>query len=177
MALNVSFTAKSVAGVASDILFTDTSTGSDGTIVTRRIYTYIDTGALIVQKGTATDYELWDFADTTIRLNLLTKDRAVKLYVEWRNGADAVVYDYTINGIGFTEYNENFSYQLTKLLAANPLLFGDNNYRKNKSDLRDAIDSGNQALTQATSLYNAQRCYDIGTDLRLESKYFFNQNS
>jgi hypothetical protein len=177
MALSVSFTAESVAGVESDILFTDTSSGSDGTIVTRRIYVSTDTGEFLVEAGTTTDYELWDFADSSIQLNLLSKDYAVKITVEWRNGADEFVYDYTIDGIGFKEYNENFSYQLTQLLAGNPLLFNDNNYKNNKSDLRDAINSGDQALLQATSLYNAQRCYDIGTELRLKSQYFFNQNS
>jgi len=177
MALDVSFTAQSVAGVESDILFTDTSTGSDGTIVTRRIYVSTDTGEFLVEDGTTTDYELWDFADSTIQLDLLDKDYAVKITVEWRNGADVVVYDYTIDGTGFVEYNENFSYTLSQMLSGNPMLINDNNFRKHKSDLRDAIDSGNQALLQATSLYNAQRCYDVGTELRLNSQYYFNENS
>jgi len=171
-----SITAESVSGVASDILFTDLSP-NDGSVVTRRLYVSDDTGAFLVEEGSDLEYSVWDYADSTIQLDLLSKDYAVKIVCQWLDVNDDIVADYTIDGTGFVQYNENFSYQLTQLLAANPLLFGDNNYRKNKSDLRDAIDSGNQALTQATSLYNAQRCYDIGTELRLSSQYFFNQNS
>jgi hypothetical protein len=46
----------------------------------------------------------------------------------------------------FTLYNETFDYGLTTMLSANPLLINDNSFWGNKVKLREAIDSGNQAL-------------------------------
>lgn len=177
MALTASFTAQSVAGSNSKILFTDTSSGSDGTIVTRHIYAITDIRTFLVVSGTTTKYEVWDFADTTITLNLLSKDYALKLVAQWINGSGTIVKDYTIDAQGFTQYNENASFQLTQALTGNPLLINDNNFSQNKWALRDFIDSGNQAILQASDLYNAQRCYDAGTAIRLSSQYLFNQNS
>jgi hypothetical protein len=178
MALTVSFTAQSVAGEPSQILFTDTSTGSDGTITSRRIYLSDDNGDFLVEDGTTTEYEVWALPlATTITLDVLSKDYALKLVVQWLNGSNVVVYDYTIDAEGFTEYNEEADYGFTQLMAANPLLINDNNFWPNKNKLRTLIDSGNNAITRASDLYNAQRCYDAATDLVASSQYLFNGNA
>lgn len=178
MALSVSFTASSVAGEPSQILFTDTSTGSDGTITSRRIYVSDENDDFIVETDTSTEYEVWALPlATDITLDLLLQDMAVKIVVQWLNGSNVVVYDYTIDATGFTEYNEEADYGFTQLMAANPLLINDNNFWSNKNKLRTLIDSGNNAITRASDLYNAQRCYDAATELVASSQYLFNGNS
>ncbi len=78
---------------------------------------------------------------------------------------------------GFTEYNEQFDYNLSSMLAANPLLINDNAFRSNKTNLRLFIDSGNQAITNSSDIVSAQLCYDEGTKLRLSSIYYFNEST
>lgn len=178
MAFDASFTAQSVSGSNSNILFTDTSVGSDVLITQRRIYAVTDINTFLVESGSSLEYSEWPIpiADT-ITLNLLTKDYALKFVCEWLNVSNVVLYDYTIDAQGFTQYNENASFQLTQALTGNPMLINDNNFAQNKWALRDFIDSGNQAILQASDLYNAQRCYDAATEIRLSSRYLFNQNS
>jgi hypothetical protein len=178
MSFSASATAQSVSGSNSNILFTDTSTGSDVLIVSRRIYAITDVDSFLVESGSSLEYSVWALPlATTITLNLLTKDYGLKFVFEWLNVSGVAIYDYTIDAQGFTQYNENASFQLTQALSGNPLLINDNNFAQNKWALRDFIDSGNQAILQASDLYNAQRCYDAGTAIRLSSQYLFNQNS
>lgn len=177
MALTVSFTAESVAGSPESVLFTDTSGGSDGTITSRRIYLSDTNGDFIVESGSDLEYSEWDYADSTITLDLLTKDFACKCVVQWLNVSNVVVYDYTIDAIGFTEWNENFDYQTTQLITSNNKLTDDNNFWYNKAKIRTLINAGNNAITRDSDLYNAQLCYDAATELRLGSQYYFNGNS
>ena len=175
MALTPNFTATQIAGSPSEIVLTDTSTGSDGAITSRRVYVQQSNGEFLVQSGTSTEYEVWDYADSSITLDLLTKDVAVRITVQWLDVSNVVLYDKTIN-TAFTLYNETFDYGLTQLLAANPLLINDNSFWQNKAALRTDIDSGNNALELADDLVAAQSCYDKATELRLNSQYYYNGN-
>ena len=178
MALDVSFTAESVSGSPSDILFTDTSTGSDVLVTSRRIYISDTNGDFIVESGTSTEYEVWAIPlATPITLDLFTSDKAVKIVVEWLDVTNVVLYDYTIDAIGFTEFNEEFLYGQTQLMTANPLLINDNNFWNNYTKVRTLIDAGIKAILFASDLYNAQLCYDSATDIQDESQYYFNGNS
>lgn len=78
---------------------------------------------------------------------------------------------------GFTPYGEEFDYNLTTMLAANPLLINDNSFRRNKEDVRIFIDSGNQAILEATDIVSAQLCYDLENALRVSSIYYFNEST
>lgn len=176
MAFSPSFTAVQPEGEPSVITFADTSTGSDGAITQRRIYLRKPDATFLVPVGTDTDYVAWLLANTSINVDALDKDYALQLVVEWLDVLNNVRYSATLDR-GFTQYNESYDYGLTQLLTANPLLSDDNGFREHKSDLRDFIDSGNQALEQATDFYNAQRCYDLATGIRLSSQYLFNADN
>lgn len=178
MSFSSSFTAQSVSGTPSNILFTDTSTGTDGAIVNRRLYVATDIGTFLVVSGTTTEYNLWPLPlGTAISLNLLSKDYAVRITCQWVDVNGAILYDYTIDASGFTQYNETFDYSKTQQLQYNPLLINDNNFWSNKSKLRSLIDSGNNAILVASDLFSAQQCYDLATDIRLSGQYLFNSNS
>lgn len=179
MPLTVSFTAVSVAGSPESVLFTDTSTGTDVAAVSRRIYVSDTNGDFIVEAGTSTEYEVWAYPlATPITLDLFTTaDKAVKLVCQWLNVSNVVLYDYTIDAVGFTEWNEEFLYGQTQLMTANPLLINDNSFWSNYSKCRTLIDAGNKAILFAEDLYNAQLCYDQATEIRNESQYYFNGNA
>lgn len=175
MSLTANFTTSQTYGVPNSINFVDTSTGTDGTITSRRVYMKTSANTYLVEQGTTTTYEVWAYADSTITLSVLPKDYALEITVQWMAG-DTVVTS-KVYTLGFTLYNETFDYQLTQVLSGNPLVINDNNFFPNKSDLRVNIDGGNQAIFFATDLFSAQQCYDRATNLRLGSQYYFNANS
>jgi hypothetical protein len=177
MALTVDFSAENILGAPGDLLFTDLSTGTDGTITQRRIYIAKWDGSFLVIEGTATDYEVWSGfpGTTTITLeDILDKDYAVIVTVQWLTAGGTVVYD-KVRNYGFPEYNEEFDYSLTEMLSGNPLLINDQNFYTSKSDLRTDIDSGNKAIERWSDIYAAQQCYDRATQLRTNSQYYYNE--
>lgn len=179
MALSVNFTTAQTPGVPGNILFTDTSTGSDGDVTQRRIYIQPSNGTFLVEDGNSTDYSEWpDFpTDTEIELeDILSKDYGCRVVVQWLNVGGTILYDKT-KYIGFDCYNQDENYSLTQNVASNPLLMNDNNFWGNKSLLTELIDSGNKATERASDINACQQCYDAATAIRLKAQYLFNQNS
>ena len=179
MPLVASFSAAQTPGVPGTILLTDTSTGTDVAVTQRRVYIQTAAGDYLVEEGTTTEYEAWvDFPSTTelTLTDILDKDYGVRIVCQWLDVSDTVLYDKTLY-YGFTCYNEDFDYQLTQTVAGNPLLISDNNFWGNKSTLRGYIDSGNNAITRNSDTAAAQQCYDLATNMRINSQYFFNINS
>ena len=176
MPFNASFSTEQPVGQAAIITFTDTSSGTDGNITERRVYLRKADGTFLVPVGTTTDYIVWDYADSTISIDVLDKDYALSCVVQWLNTGGSVLYDSTVLS-GYTLWNSTFSYQLTQRLSGNPTLINDNNFFSEKSTLRENIDSGNQAIDLAADIFAAQQCYDIATEIRVNSQYYFNANS
>lgn len=172
-----SFTATQTVGEESTVTITAVVAGTDAAVTQRRVYLQTDTGEFLVPTGTSTDYVQWAIAASTIDIDALgTSDRALRIYVEWLNVSNVVLYD-SEQYVGLTLWNESFDYLTTQLIAANPLLVNDNNFWTNKSKLRTLIDAGNNAISFASDLYNAQQCYDAATELREDSQYLFNGNA
>jgi hypothetical protein len=176
MPFTPNFSASQTLGAPDSINLTDTSTGSDGAIVSRRVYFQTAANSYLVEDGTTTNYEVWNIASSTISFSLLDKDYALFVTVQWLNNVNTVLYT-KVYLLGFTMYNEEFDYQLTQVLSGNPLVMNDNNFFRNKSDLRVNIDGGGQAITFASDAYAAQQCYDRATNFRLNSPYFYNANA
>lgn len=176
MSFTPNFSTTQTSGNPGVINFSDISSGSDSLIVSRRIYLRKADGTFLVPSGTTTDYISWIYANSTISVNALTEDMALSITVEWLYNDSSIQYS-KIELSGFTQYNESFDYLLTQMLTANPLLINDNDFFSKKSLLRTFIDSGNNALLEASDQFAAQSCYKDATDLRLDSKYIFNVNS
>lgn len=172
MALTVDFDVTQPVGEPSEVTLEDTSTGSDGTITARRVYFNKYDGDGLVEEGTTTDYEDWPLAETTKTFDLLDKDYALNIIVQWLAGS-TVVYQKAKDS-GLTSYNEDFDYGLTQKLSGNPLLIDDNKFFYNKSLLRTEIDSGDQAILRAGDIAGAQQCYDRATAIRLNASSLFN---
>lgn len=176
MAFSPAFTATQVKGYPSQIVITDTSSGSDSNITSRRVYLKTKDNTFLVPSGTSTQYIVWSYANASITIDCLDKDYALYVTVEWLDVSNNILYD-VISLLGFTLYNETFDYTTSQLMVANPNLINDNDYITNKGFLRTYIDAGNQALTFASDQYTAQICYDLGTTLRVNSQYYFNSNA
>jgi len=162
------------SGTPSYLNFTDTSTGSDGTITTRRIYMLQADGTYLVPKGTTTDYVLWSIASATLSLNLLTQDTALSIKVDWVNSVGTVLYTKT-TAYGFSAFGETFYYGLTQneVPITNPNVALSTNYFQNKMLLRVYLDSAGQAVSFASDLYAAQVAYDSGTFLIQNANFNF----
>lgn len=171
MALTPNFSASQPSGEPSVIQLTDTSTGSDVAISARRVYLLGADGEYVVPTGTSTDYVVWPYADSSIDIDCLTQDAALSITVNWVNSGGATLYTKTIL-CGFTEYNEEFYYQLTQGQVGSNIQY-DTTYYQNKMQLRVLIDSGNQAISLGDDIYSAQDCYDQATYLRLNGNFYY----
>lgn len=170
------FSVSQTVGAATIVTITDDSTGSDVAITQRRVYLQKADGTFLVPDGTTTEYISWAYADDSVDIDALDKDYALEITVQWLNVSNAILYA-TDGYFGLTSHNEDFDYDLTTMLAANPLLINDNSFRKNKSDLRLFIDSGDNAITRSSDITAAQLCYDQGTAVRIGSEYYFNEST
>lgn len=171
------FTITQVAGSPANVVITSVTAGTDAAVTQRRVWVYDKDGNYIVPTGVSTQYNQWALATNPLTLDILEKDMALKFYVQWLDVNDVVLYDSTQSAVGLTLFAEQFDYEKTQLIAANSKLTQDNNYMSNKYLLRTYIDSGNQAISLASDLVNAQLCYDEATNLRVNAQYYFNENS
>lgn len=168
MALSPDFATTQTYGYPSRINFQDTSTGSDGAISARRIYLQDKAGNYIVEEGTTTNYEVWPYADSTITLDVLLKDYALNVRVDWVNSGGTVLYTKTVLTL-YALYVITFYINLTKYMSANRKLKDNANFYfnfikllcsiKQAQDavlLMDDISSAQAALTRAKNLIDNQ---------------------
>ena len=172
MPLVPNFTASQYSGTPSVITLTDTSTGSDVTIASRRVYLLQANGTFLVPAGTTTDYIVWDLVDTSIDLDVLSQDTALSITVQWMSGIQTVVTSKTIS-FAFTAYNETFYYGLTESQVANSNLSASTNWYQTKLVLRVELDSADQAITFASDIYSAQAALNRATYISTNQSYFF----
>ena len=166
------FTASQYSGTPSIITLTDTSTGSDVTIVSRRVYLLQANGTFLVPTGNQQLYILWDLVDPSIDIDVLSQDTALSITVQWMNAANAVVTSKTIS-FAFTAYNETFYYGLTESQVANSNLTASTNWYQTKLVLRVEIDSALQAITFASDIYSAQAALNRATFISTNQSFFF----
>ena len=173
MALTPNFTVSQSSGTPNIITAVDASSGSDSNITQRRIFLLKADGTYLVPTGTTTNYIQWAWANSTIALNVLTKDTALAITVQWLDINNTVLYTKTIS-FGFTAYNETFYYGLTQgeVPIVTPTMIN-TNYYQNKMQLRVFIDSGNQSISFASDIYSAQVAYDNATYLVTNANFNF----
>lgn len=176
MPLTPNFSTSQTVGEPSVITVTDTSTGSDAAIASRRVYLVDYEGNYVVEgSNTTTDYTPWPLAQTSIDIDCLTEDMALSVVVTWNNSAGVQLYT-TTQLTGFTLFNESFYYSLTQGQAAvsNPsFILQDTAYFYNKSRLRSLIDSGDQAISLGADITSAQACYDLATVMVNNQNIYF----
>lgn len=179
MAITANFTTSQVIGAPQNIVINDTSTGSDVSATSRRIYIRNAQGEYVTESGvtSAVAYTEWPLADgNSITLDILTADAALNItliYVDVSGGTVATETKLQ----GFTLYNESFYYTLSQDQALQsqppPMIIQDSNYYSNKLILRTQIDSGNNAIEFGADILTAQNCYDLATYMvQNEGDYF-----
>lgn len=138
------------------MVFTDTSTGSDGAITVRQILLYNSAGNLIVPAIA------WPIANASITISPLTADIALNVQANWNNVSGVPLYTKSQLYVA-TQYAEQFYYSLTQQQAAttNLNILNDFPYFENKSKLRTLIDSAVQAISVGADIFSSQFCISI----------------
>lgn len=178
MAISPSFLVSQFSGTPNIITITDTSTGVDTAVTSRRIYLLQSNGTYLVPNGTTTNYIVWPITDTNTRapltdsLNVLTQDTALSIRVDWLDSANIVLYTAS-NTFAFTAYNETFYYGLTESQVANPNLTASTNWYQTKLNLRVLIDSAEQSIAFASDIVSAQQSLNEATYISTNQAYFF----
>lgn len=172
MAFSPAFTVAQSAASPAYCTLTDSSSGSDGSITSRKIYITDYAGNPVVPSGTTTAYIVWPYADSTITLNLLTEDLAVQITVNWLDISNATLYTST-NEFCLAAFNQQKFYYLTQQLALNPATLQDSTFSKNLAAYWVAIIGAINAVELAADVANSQNLLNIATNyLNNEQIYF-----
>jgi hypothetical protein len=176
MSFTPNFSISQSQGSPNLITITDTSLGSDSSQEKAYVYFTKSNGQLLKAKNSNTLYvEIpcdgsGKFITTTI--DILDRDYALKVQVDWLDSADDVINTLTQVFL-FTQYSENFDYGLVTSMASQPSLVDDKIFLQNKSKVRLLIDSANQAIIYANDLNAAQFCLDEVYNFITNQSFYF----
>lgn len=171
MALSPAFTVSQSAIATNQFTVTDTSTGSDVTIVARRITVTNSAGNPLTGNGTV-NYDDWALIDVALTLTFLTEDIGADILVEWIdiNGNTVVSLD---NTYPLSEIGKQFFYYLLQAQGLKPGIVMDANYFTNLNVFWINIIAGDHAVTFGNDIAAAQNCYNRETEMRLKQNLFF----
>jgi hypothetical protein len=175
MAITPNFTRGQTYGLPNQINLVDTSTGSDTQSITqRRVYVYDKDGNYYVQIGTTTNYEEWgDYpATTTKTLNILTRDLACNVRVDWLDASNVVQQSVTILSV-FVLYSITYYIFLTKAQSSNNKLKDRANFYQNYIKLLVSIKEANDSITILSDISSSQAALNRAYSLISKPANFF----
>lgn len=173
MALTPNFSTSESLSDNNLVTFTDTSTGTDLTLTTRRIYVRLANGNYLTTSGesTASAYESWSYADSSIQLDLLTNSTTANVTVDWYAGA-TLTYTKTIL-CEWDLYDYLFAFELIQDQTANPGIIQDKNYYSNFFQFITNIWNSESAVTYGDDLYSSQAALDRNQNMINYSTLYF----
>ena len=172
MPLTQNFTCSQIIGAPSEIVFEDTSTGSDVAVTGRRIYLQTNLGTYLVPSGTTTSYIAWLLATNPFTVDVLDSDYSLTVKVDWIDVSNAVLYTKTLVYV-FQRFNIEFDYSLTYSEANGNASLNSANWLKGRMQLLLSIQDADNAITQASSITDSQAAIDRGTYIRLNPNVLY----
>jgi hypothetical protein len=172
MSFTQNFSVAQTALNPSLVIANDISTGVDAAIAQRRIYFKNSQGEYVVPVGTTTDYVEWVLVNNPINVDLLTKDQALEVRVDWLSAGGTVLYTLT-QKYCFSQYNKQFLYYLIQLQSLTFNVIQDTNYWGNVALLWTNIIGAINAVEIADDIYSSQVCLDRATFLASNQEKFF----
>lgn len=167
MAFAADFVASETSNV-SQILLTDTSTGSDAGLTGRTISLFQTNGSLLTGSTIP-----WAIADNTITLDVLNKDYSLQILVSWATSAPIGGSTYTKQKL-FTSTGNllAFNFYIIQQLTAQPDIVNNTDYMAALNRLEVEINNAQLAQTYGNQ-YLAQAALDRGYYLEQYQNYFF----
>jgi hypothetical protein len=173
MALNPNFTSTEDLYSNNLVTFNDTSTGTDGTITVRHISILLADGTYLVPTGTSTTYIVWDYANSSILLDLITKSTAGTVTVEWfADPSQAAIYTLT-KYEEWNLYDYVFLFGLLGNQTSKPIVVDDIGYWPNSWYMCTNIFQAENAITKMNDTYSAQAALDRNQELIDNQSKFF----
>lgn len=172
MSFTQNFSVAQTALNPSLVIANDISTGVDAAIAQRRIYFKNSQGEYVVPVGTTTDYVEWVLVNNPINVDLLTKDQALEVRVDWLSAGGTVLYTLT-QKYCFSQYNKQFLYYLIQLQSLTFNVIQDTNYWGNVALLWTNIIGAINAVEIADDIYASQVCLDRATYMASNQEKFF----
>jgi len=122
---------------------------------------------------TGQNYLYWPYASSTITYsNILTKDFALNVQVDWLSATGAVLYTKTILYV-FQRYNIEFDFSLTYSESVGLASLNSTNWLNGRMALRLAINDADNAITESASITDSQKACDRGTYIRLNPNILY----
>ena len=173
MALVASFTATESLANNNEITLNDTSTGSDGTITTRRVYIQLANGNWLTEAGESTTsaYEEWDYADSSIVLDVLTESTACTITVQWLAGS-TVVYTVT-EEYCFNLYDYLFMLQVLQGNTSSPNQIQDTAFYTHSIQFMVNLFNEENAITYAGDTYSSQNAMNQNNLMITNEGFYF----
>lgn len=173
MPLTPNFSVSQTAGDDATINVTDTSTGSDVTIVTRRLSFLTNSGTYLVPTGNVDpQWVSWALIDTTKSVSILNKNYALTVTVDWLDVSNAVVETKSLL-ICTSQSLEELAFNLLEQESEPTYVSYDNDYLMNALALRMNIDNANRAVDTWGNISVAQNCLDRGQAMLVNQAKLF----
>lgn len=173
MPLTVSFTTSQILGNPSVIIFTDTSTGTDVSVVSRRIYLQQYNAQYLALPGTTTSYIAWPLSiSASISIDILQVDMAFNILVQWLDVSGNVLYAKTGLDV-FNMYSKTYNDTLVTAQQADPAIVKNTNYWMNRMQLTLAISDAVISISEMSDVTNSQQACNRGTYLVENANMFF----
>jgi hypothetical protein len=155
------------------LTFSDDSTGTDLALTERRIYIVTAEGKYLTADGLSDTpaYETWAIANDSQTFDVLPRDMAVSIVVNWMTGS-TISYTKTINYV-FTLYNTLFLYSLTSAQVSNTELLEDTTYFSNKMKMIVNLEDAETAVEIGDDIFAAQQSLDLNYTMIQNQSYYF----
>lgn len=172
MPLTPNFTVSQIPATPSNITLTDTSTGSDPAIASRRVYVETSQGTFLVPTNVSTDYSVWPYPTPGITLDLLTEDQAVNVRVTWVDSFGNLLYQKNTNYC-FSQYNQQYFYYLVQVQSQTYNIIQDNRYWQNMTVYYANIIGAIKAVELGNDIFGSQECLNRATFMKTNALNFF----
>lgn len=173
MALTPNFSVSESLANPDELTFTDTSTGSDGTITNRTITILLANGNWLSEAGeSTTEVSMnWSYSQSSITLDLLSNSTACDITVKWLAGS-TVVYTKE-NTFCFNLYDYLFMLQLLQGNTSAPQQLQDTNYLSNSYAFIVNLFNEENAITYGGDIYSSQNAMNQNLNfITNEADYF-----
>jgi len=173
MAITANFSSTESLSTPSQVTFTDTSTGSDGTLTVRHLYIQLANGSYLTESGESTTptYTVWDYSDASITLDILSQSTTANCTVIWLSGSTPVT-NKTILMI-WDLYDYIFMFGLIQTQTSSPTIISDTNYYSNYLQMIVNVFSAETACTLMSDIYSSQASLNKNQYLINNQNLFF----
>lgn len=157
------------------ITFNDTSIGSDGTITVRKIEIRLANGNWLTTAGESTTqaFQTWNYSDTSIQLNLLSRSTTASVTVGWYVGA-ATVPLYTKTEVMEWDLQDFlFLFELLQTQTSDPNILQDADYYSNFIKMIVNLFNSENATDPMDDLYSSQGALDKNYYMIQNESIFF----